>query len=166
MAVCDTSTIDVGRNTLVEFVEACGDAEFENLTYKLFGTTNTKSLNFTSSTTDTTNDQSGADTSTVVTRRDGEISVGGFSVKIDSIISNQIEYEKYYHAELDAGRQPSVWIRVSSPNGTVIRYIFCVITSLNLGWNTDDPDSFETSLKPTDTGIAGVPAFNIVDVAP
>lgn len=161
MAECTTSTIDVGKNVLAEWVEGCGDLAFESATYKLFGTINTKSLNFTSSTSDTTNDQSGADTSTIVTRRDGEFSVGGFQTTLDSAISNQTELIQYYHNELDAGRQPSLWIKLSGPNYPRIYYVYCIITAVNEGFNTDDPNSFEMTFKPTDTGVPGTSAVQL-----
>ena len=161
MAVCNTSTIDVGKNVLAEWVAGCGDLDFENATFKLFGTTNTKSMNFTTSTADTTNDTSGPDTSTVATRRDGEFSVGGFQTIADSAISNQNELIQYYHDEMDAGRQPSVWVKLSGPNYPRIYYVFCIITAVNESFNTDDPNGLEFTFKPSDTGVPGVPAVNL-----
>ena len=158
MAVCTTSTIDVGKNVLAEFVVGCGDLDYENATYKLFGTVNTKSLGFTSSTTDTTNDQSGADTSTVVTRRDGDISVSGFQTTVDSAASNQNELIQYYHDEMDAGRQPSLWVKFSGNNYPRVYYVFCVMTSVNESFNTDEANGIEFAFKPTDTGVAGTSA--------
>ena len=163
MADCDTS-IAVGKSVLVEWSPACGDADFLTLTYKLFGSTNTKGRNFSASTADTTNDNSGAYTSTIVTRLDGEITVSGFQDKIDSVLSNQLEYIAYLHNEVQAGRQPSCWIKISGPGYGIIEYIYCVITGEDKGFNTDDPNSFSTTLKPTNTDTVGVQAYNAVPV--
>lgn len=161
MATCTTSTNDTGKTVVAQWASGCGDDAFAGLTYKSFGTTNTKSLNFTSNTTDTTNDQSGPDTSTLVTRRDGEISVAGFATMSDSVLSAQNELIAYYHAELEAGRQPTVWVKFSGSNYPRVYHIFCVITAVNEGFNTDDPISVEFTFKPTDTGVAGVSAVQV-----
>lgn len=166
MADCNTSTISTGKSVLAQWVEGCGNDAFASLTYKSFGATNTKSLNFTSSTTDTTNDQSGPDTSTIVTRRDGEFSASGFQTDSDSAISAQNELIQYYHTELAAGRQPTVWVKLSGPNYPRVYHIFSVITAVNEGFNTDDPRTVEFTFKPTDTGVAGVTAVNISNPAP
>ena len=165
MATCDTSTISTGKSVLAQWVAGCGDDTFASLTYKSFGAINTKSLNFTSNTTDTTNDLSGADTSTVVTRRDGEFSASGFQTDSDSVISAQNELIQYYHAEIQAGRQPSVWLKISGPKYPRIYHIFAVMTAVNEGFNTDDPRTVEFTFKPTDTGTT-TPAVNLSTPAP
>lgn len=161
MANCSTSTIDTGKSVLAQWVEGCGDDTFASLTYKSFGTINTKALDFSGVTTDTTNDLSGADTSTIVVRRDGEFTASGFQTTSDSAVSAQNELITYYHTELTAGRQPSVWIKISGPDYPRIYYIFAVLTGYNEGFNTDDPRTVEFSFKPTDTGVSGVAAVNL-----
>lgn len=166
MATCTTSTISPGKSVLAQWASGCGDADYATLTYKSFGTTNAKSLNFTSSTTDTTNDLSGPDTSTVVTRRDAEISVSGFQTNKDSALSAQSELINYYHTEINAGRQPSVWVKFAGPNYPRVYHVFCVITAINEGFNTDDPRTVEFTFKTTDTGVSGVAAVNVSTPTP
>ena len=139
---------DVGKNLLVQFTSGCGDADYANLSYKSFGTINSKQLSFTSSTVDATNDQSGPDTSTLVTRRDGEVTVSGYATMTDSAISAQNELITYYHAEIAAGRQPSLWLKISGPNYPRVWYIYAVITAQNEGGATDDLITFEMTFKP------------------
>lgn len=163
MANCDTSTIDTGKSVLAQWVAGCGDDDYTALTYLSFGAMNTKSLGFTGTTADTTNDLSGADTSTIVVRRDGELSVSGFQTTNDSVISAQNQLINYYHTELTAGRQPSVWLKISGDNYPRVYYIFAVMTDYNEAFNTDDPRTIEFMFKPTDTGVSGVAAVNVED---
>ena len=161
MENCKTSTNDVGKNLLAQWVQGCGDLDYANATYKSFGTINSKSLSFTSSTVDATNDQSGADTSTLVTRRDGEFTASGYATTNDSVASNQNELINYYHAEMKAGRQPCVWLKMAGKNYPRVYHIFAVITAYSEGASTDDLITFEMTFKPTDTGVADVSAVEV-----
>lgn len=166
MADCGESTNFPGKGVLYEWASGCGSDDHLTKLYKKFGTTNTKSLNTSAETTSNTNDQSGAYTSSIVTRLNPEISVAGFATSKDSVTSNQVELYKLFHAEAQAGRQPSVWIKKSGPNLPIIEYLFCVVTSANYSENTDDLVAVEYTFATTDTGVPGKQSVIIVDVAP
>lgn len=166
MATCTTASNFVGKTVAAGWVVGCGDLDFENATYKTFGTINSKTLTFTGTTTENTNDLSGPDTSMLLTRRGGEFTVSGFATTNDSVTSNQNELIQYYHDELDAGRQTSVWIKVSGPQYPRIYYIFAILTNIEEGFNTDDPATVSFTFSTTDTGVGGTPAVNLRTPAP
>lgn len=165
MADCGVGNM-TGRNLIVKFAEGCGDLDLALATFKVFGSINTKSLDFTGNTTDNTSDVSGAVNSTLVTTLSAEITVSGWADKSDTaLVSNQLELTQYFVAEVMAGRQPCGWLEISAPGYGLKYNIFVNITQgPGLGGGTNDTVTFSMTFSATATGFAGVDAIQITPV--
>lgn len=155
MATCNTSTVDPGKLVTVGYAVGCGDDDPTSLTYLPLGTINSKQLSYSAETTSTTNDTSGAVTSEIVVRSGMELSVSGFLTNNDSAVSSQNALINYYWDELNAGRQPTVWVRVQGPGYPRVWHIFMNYKGGSESFNTDDPQSGEFNFGVTDTGTTG-----------
>lgn len=156
MATCSTSTNNPGKLVAVEFATGCGNDDFVNKSYLPLGTINDKQLSFAATTADNTNDQSGATTSEIVVRTGLELTVSGFTTAVDSALSAQNALITYYFAEIQAGNQPTVWIRISGPNYPRTWHIFMNYKGGTEGFSTDDPQSVSFDFGVTDTGAANL----------
>ena len=162
MAVCNTSTNFAGKIVGVEYAVGCGDDVFTGLTYKPLGSINSKQLNYAAQVADNTSDLSGATTSEIVVRTGLELTVSGFLDKIDSAVSAQNELIKYYFDEIQAGRQPTVWIKISGSGYPRVWHIFMNYKGGNEAFGTDDTSSGEFNFGVTNTGAANL-AINLTD---
>ncbi len=160
MANCSTSKNNPGKNVAVEFATGCGDDVFLSKTYKPLGTINAKDLTFAAVEADNTNDQSGSTTSGIVVRTSFDITVAGFLAD-DSATSFQKELILYYFAELKAGRQPTVWIRISGPNYPYTWHIFMNYKGGGQGLGTADVQSGSFDFSVTDTGTTINDSVNV-----
>ena len=156
MAICTTSTNNPGKKVAVEFAIGFVDAVFLSLTYLPLGTINAKELAYAATTTDNTNDQSGAVTSEIVVRSGMEITVSGFITSVDSAKSAQDELVNYYWTELQANRQPSVWLRISGPDYPRTWHIFTNYKGGTESFNTDDAQGITFDFGVTDTGATNL----------
>jgi len=161
MAICSTSTNNPGKNVAVEFAIGCGDDDFLTNTYKPLGTINAKDLTFAAVETDNTNDLSGSTSSSIIVRTSFDLTVAGFTTNVDSATSAQNELVTYYFAELQAGRQPTVWIKISGPNYPRTWHIFMNYKGGGEGFGTDDLQSISFDFSVTDTGTAINNAVNL-----
>lgn len=160
MAVCSTSTNFAGKNVVVGWAPGCGDAVFAGLTYKPLGTINSKQLEYAAVEADNTNDLSGAVTSSIVVRTGFSLTVSGFLTADDSAVSSQNELIQYYWDELNAGRQPSVWLNISGSGYPRVWHVFMNYLGGNEGFGTDDVASGDFNFNVTDTGTT-TPAVNL-----
>lgn len=152
MADCNTSTNFAGKIVTVGWAPGCGDDVYTGLTYKPLGTINSKQLEYAAVTADNTNDLSGAVTSEIVVRSGLNLTVSGFLTAADSAVSSQNELIQYYWDELNAGRQPSVWINVLGDGYPRVWHIFMNYTGGSEGFGTDDVASGDFNFVVTDTG--------------
>lgn len=152
MASCTTSTINAGKTVAIGYAVGCGDADYAALTYLPLGTINSKQLEYSAEMASTTNDLSGAVTSEIVIRSGLELTVSGFLTDNDSAVSAQNALIQYYWDELQAGRQPTVWIKISGPTYPRVWHIFMNYKGGSESFNTDDPMSGDFNFGVTDTG--------------
>lgn len=166
MADCAVGNM-TGRNLIVEFAEGCGDLDLVTATFKVFGSVNTKQLDFTGNTTDNTSDVSGAVSSSLVTTLSSEISVSGWADKADTtLVSNQLELTQYFINEVMSGRQPSGWLHVYADGYGLEYYIYVNITQgPGLGGGTNDAVTFSMTFSATATNVANVNAIQVSAVA-
>ena len=156
MADCpNVSQVNPGRRVTVGYVTGCGDDDPTAQTYLPLGTINSKELSYAAETASTNNDQSGATTSEIVVRTGMELTVSGFITSSDSAISAQNALINYYWAELNAGRQPTVWLMVSGEGYPRVWHIFANYKGGSESFGTDDPQTLEFSFGVTDTGTTG-----------
>lgn len=152
MAECTTSTNFAGKIVTVGWAAGCGDADYANLTYLPLGTINSKSLEYSAVTADNTNDTSGAVTSEIVVRSGLSLTVSGFLTGADGATSSQNALIQYYWDELNAGRQPVVWVNVLGEGYPRVWHIFMNYTGGTESFGTDDVSSGDFNFTVTDTG--------------
>lgn len=155
MAACTTPTNNPGRLVAVEYAIGCGDDDFINKTYLPLGSMNAKDLTYSATTADNTSDTSGGFTSEIVIRTGMDVAVSGFTLQ-DSAVSAQNALVIYYFTELQAGRQPTVWLRVSGNNYPLTWHIFSNYKGGTEGFGTNDPQSISFDFSVTDTGSANL----------
>ena len=136
MANCTDQPIGIGRGLVVSWVSGCGvddplSTATVPLVYKKLGFVETRGENFTPRTVTSNTDSSGIYTDTTVIGNDIEIPVSVLDAKDVATVSSQQELRTYYLTEVQAGRQPSVWVRILDPLLAEYRYYFCNITSLS-----------------------------------
>jgi hypothetical protein len=164
MADCNTSSNFAGKKVAIQYAVGCGDAIYAGLTYLPLGTVNSKQLNYAAVTADNTNDLSGAVTSEIVVRSGLELTVSGFLTSVDGATSAQNALIQYYWDEIQAGRQPSVWIKISGDGYPRVWHIFMNYKGGNESFGTDDVAGGEFNFGVTDTGATNL-AVNISDPA-
>jgi len=162
MAECSTGKVGPGKLVSVGWIAGCGNDDYANLSYGALGTINTKQLTAAASVADSANDQSGAYTDEDVVRSSLELTVSGFSTSVDSAQSVQNALVNYYHDEIQAGRQPSGWLKVSGASMPRIYYIFVNCKGADEGFNTDDISTISFSFGVRGTGDADISPVNIV----
>ena len=163
MATCSDAKVGPGKLVSVGWAEnICGDADYENATYLPLGTINTKQLTAAASMADGVNDQSGAYMDEDVVRSSLELTVSGFSTSVDTAQSVQNALVNYYHTEIQAGRQPTGWLKVSGPSLPRIYYIYVNCKGVDEGFNTDDNSTISFSFGVRGTGDATISPVNIV----
>lgn len=162
MANCSTSTNFAGKIVGVQYAIGCGDDVFTGLTYKPLGSINSKQLNYAAQVADNTSDLSGSTTSEIVVRTGLELTVSGFLDKVDGASSAQNELIKYYIDEIQAGRQPTVWVKISGSGYPRVWHIFMNYKGGNESFGTDDVAGGEFNFGVTNTGAANL-AINLAD---
>ena len=135
MADCTGQPIGIGRGLVLSWVSGCGvDDPLSDATtplvYTKLGFVETRGENFTPRTVTSNTDSSGIYTDTTVIGNDIEITASVLDAKDVANVSSQQALRSYYLTEVQAGRQPSVWVRIMDPLLEEYRYYFCNITSL------------------------------------
>jgi len=161
MADCPNAKRGVGQDLVASFAVGCGDLDFETATYKLFGSMNTKSLDFTLNTGNARSDASGNYDDVYSTYLGATFAISGFTDLIDSALSNQNELIQYYFDEVAAGRQPTMWLKFSGPDYPRIYYVYVLMTQSTEGANTDEKLSSSFNFTLTATKEAGVAPVQI-----
>ena len=116
MADCSTRLTDIGRGMLASWAAGCGDDDplstaTTPLVYKPIGYLETRGESDTPRTVTSNTEQAGIDTDTRVIGTDTEITVSVLDAKDLVDVTTQQELRAYYDAEVEAGRDPSLWQR-------------------------------------------------------
>lgn len=159
MATCTHPGIGPGKLLAVGWSAGCGTDDHTGLTYKPVGTTESKTIDETSNEATVTNDDSGAYEDAILTRHIGEISVSGFQTIRDTAASSQKELRAYFRDEIQAKRQPTLWLRFDELDGDDYIYIYCLITSVSRAGSTDDGRTADYTFKMVATGDPAKPSF-------
>jgi hypothetical protein len=144
----------IGKTLTVGYAIGCGDDIFTGLTYLPLGTVNDKQLAFEANTDDNTSDLSGAVTSSIVVNTSFTLSVSGFLTTNDSALSAQNALIQYYFDELNAGRQPTLWLKISGPDYPRVWHVFANFTGSTEGHGTTATSTISFDFATTDTGVA------------
>ena len=101
-------------------------------------------------------------TATYLPRSSLELTVSGFSTSVDTAQSVQNALVLYYHAEIQAGRQPTGWLKISGSSLPRIYYIYVNCKGVDEGFNTDDNSTISFSFGVRGTGDAAVSPVQLV----
>lgn len=156
MAECTTRLTDIGRGMLVSWSAGCGDNDPKStatsaLNYTPLGYIETRGESDTPRTVTSNTDISGVDTDTRIVGTDTEITVSLLDAKDLVDVTTQQALRDYYDAEVEAGRDPSMWIRITDPLLGVYRYYFCVPTSLGRSGENEGNRTAEMTFTRTAT---------------
>ena len=135
MAECDSQPIGIGRGLVLSWVAGCGvddplSTATTPLVFTKLGFVETRGESDTPRTVTSNTDSSGIYTDTTVIGNDIEITASVLDAKDVTDVSSQQALRSYFRTEVNAGRQPSVWVRILDPLLEEYRYYFCNITSL------------------------------------
>lgn len=125
MAICvNNNAYYVGQDVIVQAAIGCGDTKPLESAYKLFGACTSKSLNLGGDTVDATTDQSvGNVAETLVTTQTFEASLEGNVRITDPEGEDHTAFVIYRADEMNARRQPGLWLRMIFPDITVLRFV-------------------------------------------
>lgn len=144
-------------NYLGEKVVASFDTELgastdpsTGIAYKPFGLTNSKNLSSSANTIEVTNDDTGAISANLATGYTFEFTVSGFAADADVTGSiNQNFLKNYYHSQLNAGEQPTLWVEIVTPSETI--YAYCHITGYSSSGGSKEAQTLEFTFAATST---------------
>ena len=165
MAVCTTPKVPVGKVLTVGYAIGCGGDDHTTLTYLPIGKVNTKQLTTNPEFASIVNDDSGSTTDEILVRTGMDLAVGAFVVDQDSVAAAQNALVNYYFTEALAGRQPTVWIKLSGDGYPRVWHLFCNYKAGDESANTDDPMAGNFNFSVTSTGVTDKPAI-VLTAAP
>jgi len=153
MAACvNNNSHYIGRNVIFEWASGCPDAIPAEAAFKFAGAVNTKGFTLASDSVDSTTDQSaGGIRSTTVTYLTYEVSVDGKCRVLDKAAESNTALFKYYVAEIAAGRQPSIWTRMTFPDVTITAY--CNLTNYERSAPDSDMVTFSATFSATESNF-------------
>lgn len=156
MAICvNANEHYIGRGVVLEVAFGCPDALPGEIDYGFAGACNTKDIKLGAETVDGTTDRTtGGVKATFVTYMNFEVTLDGKCRKADKADEKNTELFKYYAEEIRNARQPSVWVRVTYPDITVVAY--CVITDMSRSAPDSDMTTFNITLTATESDFGVV----------
>lgn len=149
MEGCNQNGIMTGRMSHILLCYGCADQRPEQTEFKYMGSTTSKGSDFSPSTITSEADNNSSYVATLVTTSDLTINAD-FEV---NLVDGTDEFGfhsllAYYHKEMNARRQPSLWVQ-RSIGGTVIT-MYANITALNESGGTNDIITGSVEFKPAD----------------
>ncbi|NWC63752.1 Ig-like domain-containing protein [Cedecea sp. P7760] len=172
MAICQTDNTKLfGRAVILEVADGCADTVPTEADFKLLMPGTSKTFDMSPNTTTSSADDTKGWVENIVTSNDLTLSFEG-EVRVNDR-SDQYgvyKYIKYYVAEVNAGRQPTLWVRMTFGQIQIQGYM--VITALSNDGGTDDIVTLSTEFKVADgstvqvTDVADDVAVTGVTVAP
>lgn len=150
MAICaNNNGILVGRMMRIFLADGCSDAEPSQEDWKYFGSLTNNGVDFSPNTTSSEADTNSGFVATLVTTADMTIS-GDFEIKKNDK-SDEYGFHKLtqmFTTEMNARRQPSLWVR--QVTGSTITTAYCNITGLSWEGGTNDIVTGSVEFKPYD----------------
>ncbi|ECE3714682.1 Ig domain-containing protein [Salmonella enterica] len=139
----------IGRNAVLEVAEGCPDTVPLESEWKILGAMTTKSFDLSPNTVTSEADDTKGFVEGLVTSVDFTISGDGEWRKRDKPGDFGPAYmTRYYLQETKAGRQPSVWVRLSFATITIVAYMNTTAWSGEFG--TSDIATFSSEFKVAD----------------
>lgn len=161
MAICDSNGIMTGRMSHILLAYGCADTRPDASEFKYMAATTSKGSDFSPSTVTSEADNGTSYVATLVTTSDLTINAD-YEVNL-SDASDEFGYHNlvaYYHNEMNARRQPSLWVQRSV--GATVITMYANITALSESGGTNDIITGSIEFKPADGNTVDV--MSIVDL--
>ena len=137
---CATLSKYIGRTATLEIALLCPDQDPATATYLPLGAVTTKSFELSANETSVYADDSGGFDENLIVNSAFTISAEGYSRSSDGTGSNQTAIYKYYFNSFADNEQPTVLIRYTWPDVTLVAYMN--INAFNRSDPTDDKSSY------------------------
>lgn len=160
MAVCQNDNTKLfGRAVIVEVADGCADAVPDEADFKLLAAGTSKTFDMSPNTTTSSADDTKGWVENIVTSNDLTLSFEG-EVRVNDKADQYGVYKfiKYYVGEVNASRQPTMWVRMFF--GQLMIQGYMVITALSNDGGTDDIVTFTTEFKVADGSTVSVEDIN------
>lgn len=160
MAFCQTDNTKLfGRAVILEVADGCADAVPAEADFKLLMPGTSKTFDASPNTTTSSADDTKGWVENIVTSSDLSIPFEG-EVRVNDRSDQYGVYKfiKYFFSEINAGRQPTVWVRFTM--GQIQIQAYMVITALSNDGGTDDIVTLSTEFK-----VADGSTVQVTDVA-
>lgn len=142
----------IGRGVDVEVAFGCPDTLPQEADYKYIGPANSKSFTMTPDTVDGTTDRTtGGVRANYVTYLTFELSIDGKVRTSDKADECNTALLKYFATEVAAARQPSLWVRATFKDVTIVAY--CIISSYERSASDSDLVTYSASFSATESVI-------------
>lgn len=164
MAQCKTDNTKLfGRAVILEVADGCADTIPAEAEFKLLAAGTSKTWDMNPNTTNSSADDTKGWVENVVTSNDLTLSFEG-EVRVNDKSDQYGVYKfiKYYVNEVNASRQPTLWVRMYF--GQVMIQAYMVITALSNDGGTDDIVTFSTEFKVADGSTVSIDDIDTSEV--
>lgn len=163
MEGCNDSGLLVGKNVVLEVALGCADTRPSEADWMALAAGTSKTIDFSPNTVTSDADDKGAWVDNAITNSDLTISFEGEVRTSDALDQFGFgRFAKYYADELNAKRQPTIWVRTQIGPIEVSGYM--LTTALSTDGGTNDIVSFSTEFKVYDGNTVLVELVNNVPV--
>ncbi|ARU94559.1 phage tail tube protein [Tatumella citrea] len=156
MAQCTTDNTKLfGRAVILEVADGCADTIPAESEFMLLAAGTSKTFDMNPNTTNSSADDTKGWVENVVTSNDLTLSFEG-EVRVNDKSDQYGVYKfiKYYVNEVNAARQPTLWVRMYF--GQIMIQAYMVITALSNDGGTDDIVTFSTEFKVADGSTVSI----------
>jgi len=164
MAQCKTDNTKLfGRAVILEVADGCADTIPAEADFKLLAAGTSKTWDMNPNTTNSSADDTKGWVENVVTSNDLTLSFEG-EVRVNDKSDQYGVYKfiKYYVNEVNASRQPTLWVRMYF--GQIMIQAYMVITALSNDGGTDDIVTFSTEFKVADGATVSIDDIDTSEV--
>ena len=156
MAICTNDNTKLfGRAVVLEVADGCADTIPAESKFMLLAAGTSKTFDMNPNTTNSSADDTKGWVENVVTSNDLTLSFEG-EVRVNDKSDQYGVYKfiKYYVNEVNAARQPTLWVRMYF--GQIMIQAYMVITALSNDGGTDDIVTFSTEFKVADGSTVSI----------
>lgn len=163
MEGCNDSGLLVGKNVVLEVALGCADTVPTEVDWQALAAGTSKTIDFSPNTVTSDADDKGAWVDNAITNADATISFEGEVRKNDALDQFGFgKFVKYFTDEMNAKRQPTLWVRVQLGPIEFVGYM--VTTALSTDGGTNDIVTFSTEFKVYDGNTVSVTLIDTVPV--
>lgn len=163
MEGCNDSGLLVGKNVVLEVALGCADTVPTEVDWLALAAGTSKTIDFSPNTVTSDADDKGAWVDNAITNADATISFEGEVRKNDALDQFGFgKFVKYFTDEMNAKRQPTLWVRVQLGPIEFVGYM--VATALSTDGGTNDIVTFSTEFKVYDGNTVAVTLIDVVPV--